>query len=129
MHQELRQAVETCPKCKSTHIARDLRFFLDDADNGALRLGKQISQKKETGFWTLKSNDPKFVVLKVKPAVCTDCGHVELIAEGELRDSLQMGVSDERRSPVAEILQVGIGLVIAFIVAAIVLGLYLYLSR
>ena len=124
MHQEIRQAVETCPKCNSTHIARDLRFYLDGADNGALRVGKQIARKKETGFWTLKPNYPEFVVLKVKPEVCTDCGHVELIAEGELRDSLQMSASDERRSPVAQTLQAGAILEIVFIVVAICLGLY-----
>ena len=118
--------METCPKCNSTHIARDLRFFLDGADNGALRLGKQIA-KKETGFWTLKPNHPEFVVIKVKPAVCTDCGHVELIAEGDLKVSLQIGVPDEAEKAGRTLLQAGTILVITFIVAAIGIGLYLLL--
>jgi len=118
--------METCPKCNSTHIARDLRFILDGADNGALRVGKQIA-KKETGFWTLKPNHPNFVVMKVKPAVCTDCGHVELIAEGDLKDALQIAVPNERRRPVAEILQAGAILVTIFIVGAIFIELYLLL--
>ena len=118
--------METCPKCNSTHIARDLRFFLDGADNGALRVGKQIA-KKETGFWTLKPNHPSFVVMNVKPAVCTDCGHVELIAEGDLKDALQIAVPNERIRQVAEMLQVGAVLLTIFVVGAIVIGLYLLL--
>jgi len=121
--------METCPKCSSAQIARDLRFFLPGASNdGSLPVGKMF--ERPVNFWTVNTL-PITVQANLRVEICTDCGHAEFSAPnyyGDRKELLKQKTLHNTPKPRQSILQPILLVVIICLVAGLAIWLGLQYS-